>query len=101
VKFDRENPCASKQELFRDHAVTGTDVEHEIPAGDVSERDQPPCPTVVELVPSPPAGTPGHGAPSPSSCRQSRRDASGDALEMPDARGSRVDKRPPHESSPN
>lgn len=72
VQLDGHDARAGAQQRIGDHATASTDVEDEVAARDVSERDEPRRPARLELVPTPARGVPGmpgHGRPSPSSRR--------------------------------
>src|SRR5947207_14034544 len=61
--------CAGSHQLSRDHARAGAHVDDQIPRPYIGGFDQPNRPTLIELVPSPPAGVAGHGTPSSPSSR--------------------------------
>ena len=73
VQLDGDHGRAMMQELCGDAAVAGADVDDEVARSDVRCGDQALYPPTIESVPPPAACVRGHGAPSPSSCREPRQ----------------------------
>jgi hypothetical protein len=71
VELDGDDTRAGVDQLARERAGTGTDVEHQVTRFDPCRDNEAASPAVSELMPSPvrpPFG--GHGAPSPSSAQE-------------------------------
>lgn len=64
VEFEGDDSCAVSNQVARDRATPGADVENEIVTSDVGVVNEPFGPLTVESVPSPACPLLGHGRPS-------------------------------------